>query len=76
MFIFLPATEEYFNLTNFSKHIFRCLSDKLCNGDVAHINTNDTENSENICYSSIFDVDKIVDHLNNELREGMAEKSR
>ena len=57
---------------NFFIHNFRCVSDELCNGDVNHLNTN----PKDICLSTLYDVDTIVEHLNNSLGDGSAEKSR
>ena len=54
----------------------RCVS--VCNGDVYHMNGAGLimPCTENICLSTAFDVDKIVEYLNHSLGEGISEKSR
>ena len=57
---------------------FRCVSEEGCNGDVSHVNGNGPimPSKDDLCLSTAFDVDKIVEYLNHSLGEGMAEKSR
>ena len=53
-----------------SYHLIRCISNQVCNGKI------EPNEEENICMSSFFDVDNMVDHLNKSMGEGTAEKSR
>ena len=54
------------------------MSEEGCNGDVSPVNGNGQimPSKDEICLSTAFDVDKIVEYLNHSLGEGMAEKSR
>ena len=54
------------------------MSEEVCNGDVSHVNGDGPimPSKDDLCLSTAFDVDKIVEYMNHSLGEGMAEKSR
>ena len=55
---------------------FRCVSDINCIGDTVDIGSDDAGKTEDICLTTTFDIDRLVEHLNTSLGEGTAEKSR
>ena len=70
--------DRYIGGISFDWCYFRCVSEEGCNGDVSHVNGNGPimPSKDDLCLSTAFDVDKIVEYLNHSLGEGMAEKSR